>query len=1076
MKSRLLFKIRAYSSAMRIVAVSVVLLTVLSAFQVNAQVPSISSVDLLIAPAGRKIAITGSNFGSSTTNTTVFFGAAKGSVQSVAPQLIEVKVPAGATYENITVTNTTTGLIAASPSPFLFSYGGQNPFSVSNLSTQIDLNAESGLYDHCLCDFDGDGKTDMASANDNSTFVSLFRNTSVTGALSFVKSQLSMGVRSFHVRCGDLNGDGKPELIASEGGDGTRIFIFRNNSTTGSLSFTVQTISVTNKKPKQLEIADLDLDGKPELIATDQKNGAVIVLLNNSSVSSISFSSPQFFSIPGAASTDGISVDDLDNDQLPEIIVDQFLAANSNLFIIKNESTPGTLHLDKVTTITVPGTLVNIKAGDLDGDNKPDIAASQLLGSSLSIFLNQSTPTEIKFGPAVNITTDERPWGLDFGDLDGDGKTDIVTASITKKTFTILNNKSTTGSLLFDRLTVNTTFINRHIRLGDLDGDGKPDVSFTSIDDNNLGIPASKVSVMRNSACMTPVVTPDDPITICTGFPLRLFATESAGATFDWKKDGSSVSSGTNPFFDPTVSGQYSVTVTAEGGSCVKTSNAVDVTVIAGGAVSTPVLTSNAPTCIGSTLNLTVASTGATGFEWRGPDGFTATGASPSRSNFQLAHAGRYEVDVKVGTCVAQQASIVVEAINLPTFRVAFTGSDVVCAGGSKNLSVSPTVSGYTYQWFEKTSGLITGQTSTTFVANSTGEYYFEAQPTLFPTCNPAVSTSASIKIVTLPVVNFTLPTEACRGSSVSFTNQSTSDASVTAINSWDFGDGQTSTDQNPTHTFATAQDFNVKLTVAYAGNTCPMSLTKTIKIIAPPTVNIISDGNDFDICEEEKKVLKVDATFSSYTWSTGATTPTIEINEAGTYQVTVTNALGCQSNDSQEVELLEKPDLTLTATPPQISLGQSSQLSVTGLTTFLWQPGNTLSDSTISSPTATPKLTTLYTVTGIGSNGCTTSDTLRVVVKQENIGDLLKPSNFFSPNSDATNNFWQVENITLFPQCGVVIFDEKGVSVFEANPYKNDWDGTSNGKPLPNGVYYYVIRCDGDTGKPKSGSITLLR
>jgi gliding motility-associated-like protein len=87
-----------------------------------------------------------------------------------------------------------------------------------------------------------------------------------------------------------------------------------------------------------------------------------------------------------------------------------------------------------------------------------------------------------------------------------------------------------------------------------------------------------------------------------------------------------------------------------------------------------------------------------------------------------------------------------------------------------------------------------------------------------------------------------------------------------------------------------------------------------------------------------------------------------------------------------------------------------------------------------------------------------------------------LKPGNFISPNNDGPNELWVVENIQTYPQCGIAIYDDKGVRVYEAKPYQNNWDGTFNGKRLPDGVYYYIIRCDGEESVPRSGSITLIR
>ena len=120
---------------------------------------------------------------------------------------------------------------------------------------------------------------------------------------------------------------------------------------------------------------------------------------------------------------------------------------------------------------------------------------------------------------------------------------------------------------------------------------------------------------------------------------------------------------------------------------------------------------------------------------------------------------------------------------------------------------------------------------------------------------------------------------------------------------------------------------------------------------------------------------------------------------------------------------------------------------------------------------------TTSYTVKGSAAGfTCLGIGTIQVTVKGEPIVNKLTPAKFFSPNQDDKNPVWQVQNITDFPQCGVSIYDDKGVKVYEAKPYLNDWDGTFNGQKLPDGVYYYVIRCDGEENKPRTGSITVLR
>ncbi len=1051
---------------------------VFSSLSVFGQKPEIKSLDKVKGPNGDLISISGSNFGNNANQLAVFFGAAKGTILTVSDQLIEVRVPPGTTYNSVSVINTTNGLIGYSREPFLLSYGGANPFSAASLVGQPDFNAESGLYDLCMCDLDGDAKVDIAAANDNANSISVFPNSSSgAGNINFGKIPILLNVRSIHIKCGDLNGDGKPDLVVSEGGDGNRIFIFQNGSSgIGNFSFVaLPPIVLTGRKTKRVEIADLDLDGKPELIVTDQGSNIVAVLQNQSTIGSVSFAaSPILITIPGAASTDALAVGDLNGDLIPEILVSQFLTGTSNIFLIPNTSIPGSLSFGSVITRPVSGTITNLKIGDLDGDKKADIAATQLLSSQVSILLNQSTSSTFNFAAPVNFAGGDRPWGIDFGDLDGDGKPDIVVASITQKTLTVLNNNSTTGNLSFTSTTVPTTYINRHVNIGDVDRDGKPDVAFTSIDDSNLGIEASKVSILRNKHCMIPEIKPAGPINICTGFPLQLTATASNGVTYEWRRDGDVVATGPNAFFDVTSSGSYTVRAISEAGTCTELSNAVTVNIGAGSVTGTATATNNGPVCVGSTLQLNINTlTGATGYRWSGPDGFTTTTQNPNIPNFTLAKAGKYTVEILAGTCVAREVSTVVEAIDAPDFTVAFTAPAVFCQGNTKTLSVSPIVSGFTYQWFEKTNGLISGATNTTLVVSSGGEYYYQGS---VGGCTTIESSSVVVQEVTPPTVDFQSPASSCSGQQVQFTDQSTAGPGATYL--WTFGDGNSSTERNPTHVYATAtgSPFNVKLVVSYSG-ACPSELTKQITITAAPTMTISNPANTFVFCPGESLRLEVLGGFTNYTWSTGATTSFIDVTSAGTYSVQV-NESGCTLFDDQVVTSHSSPIVNVLADPQQIIAGANTQLQASGLVSYEWTPTESLSNPSIPNPIASPLSTTVYKVVGPDANGCEGEGTIQISVQGEAVVTKLKPENFFSPNGDASNPFWVVGEIENYPQCSVAIYDDKGVRVFEATPYLNNWDGTfnGNGKQLPDGVYYYIIRCAGEENNPRSGSITLLR
>jgi len=1050
------------------------------------QKPEIKSIDKVTGSMEELVTIQGSFFGTNINNIAVTFGASRGTVLFVTDQLLVAAVPPGTTYNTVAVTNLTNGLTGFT-NQFLLNFRGSAGFDVAKLQGQFDFPAgaptKEGLYDLCMCDFDGDRKVDVATANDNTAFVNIFPNASTPGTIAFPsKIALNIASRSLHIKCGDLNGDGKPDLIATESGTTDKVFILKNNSTgAGSFAFSAPlTITLAGKRPKRIEIGDLDLDGKPEVVLTSQGNNSVTVLVNQSTLGSISFSPvpPISIVIPGAASTEGLAVEDLNGDSRPEIITSQF-QTNSDIYVISNVSSPGSFAAGAIRTITVGTPIKNIRVGDLDGDRKPDIAYTKLTSSEVGLILNQSTSTAFNFTSAPSVATDVTPWGIDFGDLDGDGKADIVIASITRKSITILNNTSVPGSLSFNRFVHPTTYINRHINLCDVDTDGKPDIVFTSIDDNNLNIVASKVSIFRNRTCLIPQVLPPGPLDACSGLALELVATKGGGVTYEWTNTTTSTTVAATNRYTPTVSGDYFVTAISEGGNCKEVSNSVKVTISPGTALD-PAPVNNGPVCIGETLNLQISNNLGAGYtyHWTGPDNYQSTGLNPAPiTNFQLRNAGIYTVDVRTSSgCVARKEGTLVQAVDLPDFNVSFTGSAFICQPDFKSLSVYPVVPGFTYQWFEKTSGMIAGATGTTLLRSTSGEYYYEATSSN-PGCPVKTSKSAILTVVAPPVAAFTLPATACRGQEVSFVNQSTSDPSATASYLWNFGDGQTSPAQNPTHIYSSAAAYTVSLTVSYPSNACLVTTTRTITITDAPAVSIITADDTFEVCPGGSLVLGVSATFSYYLWSTGATTSSITVSTAGEYSVEVTASNGCELKAIQRVAALPAPVVTVSATPDQINEGESSQLSASGLLSYSWLPAETLSAPDQAEPVATPLTSTTYTVTGVDANGCEGQATIDLRVIGESTVSKLGPSNFFSPNGDAVGQYWLIERIEDYPQCTITIYDDKGVKVYDAKPYENNWAGTYNGgKQLPDGVYYYIIRCDGEENMPRTGSITLLR
>jgi len=82
---------------------------------------------------------------------------------------------------------------------------------------------------------------------------------------------------------------------------------------------------------------------------------------------------------------------------------------------------------------------------------------------------------------------------------------------------------------------------------------------------------------------------------------------------------------------------------------------------------------------------------------------------------------------------------------------------------------------------------------------------------------------------------------------------------------------------------------------------------------------------------------------------------------------------------------------------------------------------------------------------------------------------------NTFTPNGDGINDVWNIKSLTDYPDCMVSIYTRYGGLVYQSRGYSTPWNGTTNGKQLPVGTYYYII--DPKSGVKKlAGSITILR
>jgi gliding motility-associated-like protein len=1043
--------------------------------ELRAQVPIINNLSITYGTVNEKIIVSGNNFSINIGSLKVFFGSVGGNVTITSSNLIEVEVPPGTTTDNVVVINTSTGLSGSSSKQFYLSYSGDN-FDPSQLDPEVSYPNPVELFDLCLCDFNNDGKSDVATTKvDTETDILIFENNSIVESINLTEHnkttnpELDLGSPTSNITCGDLNGDGLPDLVASKTGNPRNvIYILENISSGGNIEFaaSISLFLPVDEIAKRLEIKDLDLNGKPEIIVSNTFNENLKIFRNTSTAGNIQFNpTPRNISISGAGMTNGLVVEDINGDLLPDLVTGPFF--DSNIYVRLNNSTPGSFVFDAVQTIDVAGNLNVITSGDFNNDGSIDLAVTLTVQNEV-VILENLTPANsgtVSF-TQQNISTDGDPWGINAADMDGDGKIDLLISLRDANAINLFENTGTGTSISYDKHVIPITRFSTNIVGGDIDGDAKPDIVFTSFDTS----PQFTLTVIRNANCFKPVIEPLGPLNICSGSSFDLFASKGTGITYTWDRDNIVFKTGSEGTILVTQPGVYKVIAESQSGTCSEVSNAVIVNLGLGSVPSDPVIYNNGPFCNGGVITLTTDNVAGGTFLWQGPDNFTSTDQNITVPDASPLKAGIYSLQVSVGDCSSNVSTTTVDLITLPGFTISASGLTKICVGDSVQLNVNA-LSGYTYQWYLEGQP-VTGEVNSSINATENGAYQAEITETS-TTCTAFSNNSIDINVIAKPVADFNYTDPECVNTEIQFINSSTFEPGESVGYSWDFGDGSfIVNNENPAHTYTLENDYTITFVVAYTGGLCRDTLQAPITVNPRPLLELVKIP-DAIICEQSPLNLSTSVAFSNYLWNTGQTTRQITTYMPGDYAVTVTDSNRCVTQEFITVDMLPKPEITATANPEETFEGSDVQLHASGALSYLWTPGDLVDNPIDSDPIATVNETTEFFVFGTNAEGC--SDTASVVVRVvESNAINVDPRKVFTPNGDGIDDTWHIDYIENYPEAEIIIYNANGSVVYESKNYNNTWDAVYEGKDLPETAYFYVIRYY--SKNPKTGSVTVIR
>jgi gliding motility-associated-like protein len=525
--------------------------------------------------------------------------------------------------------------------------------------------------------------------------------------------------------------------------------------------------------------------------------------------------------------------------------------------------------------------------------------------------------------------------------------------------------------------------------------------------------------------------------TICDTDPLPVLDAGLSGATYTWTLNG-------NPLPDQTqtitasASGTYAVNVgvtpSCQGGDSIQITITPSPVVALGNDIS---LCSTDPF-----PTLDAGNPGAT-YVWS-INGTVIAGATGQF--YTPTVAGTYSVVVNTGATCTGTDDIIITVVQQLSVSVA----DVAICSDQPYPVLDAGVTGVTYEW--TLNGNIVG-TSQTYQPTAPGSY----QVTISAgscTANDIVT----VNVVPVPVVTLS-NSVICPGAP--FPTLDAGNAGATYV--WSTGE------TSQTITPSAAGTYTVTVTNGSLGLSCSASATATLTNSNPVTVSL---GTDVAICAGDPTVT-IDAgnPGSTYVWTLDGTTlnqtgQSLQVSDAGTYQVVVTDANGCTGVDDFILTVNDGPVINLGA---DFAICPGEDLPTLDATTsdavsYSWTSSGTIVGS---GPTLDVTVYGTYDVIVTDADGCTGAD--QVIIDQApcevDIPNVITPD-----NGDGKNDVFFIKNLDTNPNSQLMIFNRWGNEVFSSSNYQNNWDGDD----LPDGTYFYTLVLQ--TGKDYKGTVKIIR
>ena len=321
-----------------------------------------------------------------------------------------------------------------------------------------------------------------------------FFGTTVVDAVEFTtQHEYAVGSVPFFVASGDVNGDGKSDLIIANGG-GQTVSVLINRTQAGSsvADFAEQQEFLTNLGPATVAVTDINQDGRLDLVAASF-NGRIAVLLNTAEPGATTASFAPFFQFDGIAEVRSLAIADMNNDGKADVVTNIEAISAASVWINTTMAGASVPSFESQQNFDAGWTPMAVIASDINGDGKIDMVAGNNCYQTIGVLMNQTEPgsLQVTLSPPQQFSTGTCAFYLASGDLNGDSKPDVVIGNPNLDSISVLINDTGANAVTASFNSPQVFGAGERpigVLVSDINGDGRLDLLSANYDGSSVSV------------------------------------------------------------------------------------------------------------------------------------------------------------------------------------------------------------------------------------------------------------------------------------------------------------------------------------------------------------------------------------------------------------------------------------------------------------------------------------------------------------------------------------------------------------------------------------------------------------